>query len=450
MHFIGIGGAGMSAIARILLAKGIPVSGSDIKESTTTDDLRKLGAKVLIEHRPDNITEDISEVIISTAIFPDNVELMQARQAGKNILHRSEKLAEIMTGMESIAVAGAHGKTTTTGMAALMLTGLGLDPFVLVGGDMQELAGNARIGKSNYLVTEADESDGTFLRLFPKMAIVTNIENDHLDHYGTVDKIISAFRTFLRQIPDDGLAVLCADDAQLMTMCCEVSAKVLTFGLTKEADIYADNITFNGTNSVCDVYIRREKVCTLELSIPGVHNITNALAVLALAYHLGQDLQQAAETLKHFKGVNRRFQIHFADEDYVVVDDYAHHPTEIKATLKATKNATAKRVVAVFQPHRFTRTKQLYKDFGKAFVDADIVIITEIYSAGEKPIAGVTAHLIVDEIEKSGTRVIYAPLFDTVYEHILAIAEPGDMIITIGAGNIWQAGVQVALRLENR
>ena len=440
----------MSAIARILLAKGIPVSGSDIKESTTTEDLIKLGATVLIGHGPENITDDIGEVIISTAIYPDNAELVRAREAGVTILHRSEKLAQIMCGMESIAVAGAHGKTTTTGMAALMLTGVGLDPFVLVGGDMQELAGNARVGKSNYLVTEADESDGTFLRLFPKMAIVTNIENDHLDHYGTVDKIISAFRTFLRQIPDDGLAILCADDAQLMMMRSEVSAKTLTFGLTKEADIYADKIVYSGTNSKCDVYVHREKVCTLELSIPGVHNITNALAVLALAYYLEQDLQQAAEALKYFKGVNRRFQIHFSDQEYVVVDDYAHHPTEIRATLKATKNASAKRVVAVFQPHRFTRTKQLYKDFGKAFADADVIIVTEIYSAGEKPIAGVSARLIVDEIEKTGKRVIYVPIFDTVHEHILTITKPGDMIITIGAGNIWQAGVQVAQRLENR
>jgi UDP-N-acetylmuramate--alanine ligase len=282
------------------------------------------------------------------------------------------------------------------------------------------------------------------------MAIVTNIENDHLDHYGTVDKIISAFRTFLRQIPDDGLAILCADDAQLMTMRCEVSAKILTYGLSKEADIYVDKIVYSGTNSKCDVYVHREKVCTLELSIPGVHNIINALAVLALAYHLKQDLQQAAEALKYFKGVNRRFQIHFSDQEYVVVDDYAHHPTEIRATLKATKNATAKRVVAVFQPHRFTRTKQLYKDFGKAFADADVIIITEIYSAGEKPIAGVSARLIVDEIEKTGKRVIYSPDFNTVQEHILTIAKPGDMIITIGAGNIWQAGVQVAQHLENR
>lgn len=450
MHFIGIGGAGMSAIARILLAKGITVTGSDTKRSSTTVDLVNLGAKVFIGHDSGNIAENLDEVIISTAIYPDNVELVCAREQGVKILHRSDKLAEIMQGMESIAVAGAHGKTTTTGMAAVMLTGMGLDPCVLVGGDMDELKGNARIGKSAFLVTEADESDGTFLRLYPKFAIVTNIENDHLDYYGSIEKIDEAFQNFLLQLPQDGLAVVSADDEKLLKMSRKISANVLTYGMNPEADLRIENISYQGVNSKSDIYNKSEKVCTLELSVPGLHNITNALAVLAVAYHMGLNMQEAASTLKSFKGVKRRFQIIYSQNDYIVVDDYAHHPTEIKATLKAAKYAISNKLIAVFQPHRFTRTKLLFSEFAKAFDDADTIIITEIYSAGEKPIEGVSARLIIDEIEKSGKTVIYAPLFETVAEHILKIFKPGDMVITLGAGNIYQAGIEVAEGLKKQ
>lgn len=439
VHFVGIGGAGMSGIARVLLSHGFTVSGSDLKKSGITDKLQILGAKVYYGHSPANLGE-AELVVYSSAVPPENPELVVARKRGLPVIPRAEMLARLMKQQKGIAVAGAHGKTTTTSLTAVLLERTGFDPTIIIGGETSDF-GNAKAGGGDYLVAEADESDGSFSLLEPSIVVVTNVEDDHLDHYQTVEAIQKAFRGFIAKTPRDGVAVLCHEDLFLRRLVSEIPVPVITYGYTPEADYSVSNFSLNCAVSGADVYWRRECLGRLELVVPGRHNLLNALAVVAVGRHLGLEFPEIAGVLRHFRGVKRRFEVVGEIKGVRIVDDYAHHPTEIKATLEAARQTRPGRLIAVFQPHRYTRTKYLYEEFGKAFSNADQILLNKIYSAGEKPINGVTVQLILDEIKKNHD--VEPLMFDDqelLVSHLAANVQEGDLVITLGAGDIWRSG----------
>ncbi|ATW25055.1 UDP-N-acetylmuramate--L-alanine ligase [Candidatus Formimonas warabiya] len=451
IHFIGIGGTGMSGIAKILLQLGAQISGSDMKESETTKRLRELGASIEIGHQAQNIGPDVTTVVFSSAIPQDNPEMIEAKKRGLEVMARAEMLAILMARQESIAVAGAHGKTTTTAMISLMLEANNLDPTIVIGGDLKQIGSNAKLGRGKYLVAEADESDGSFLKLFPKIAVITNIENDHLDYYRSVKNIVNAFTRFVEQLPEDGFAVICLDNKELAKIQDTIQADYVTYGLdTPEVDFTARNLSFHGIQSACEVFYRGNKLGVLELNVPGKHNISNALAAIATGIRLGLTFDQAAAALKQFTGAKRRFEFIDQIKGITIVDDYAHHPSELRATLSAAKTAGFERIVAVFQPHRYTRTKLLQFEFGDSFHDADLVVINEIYSASEKPIPGVTAHLIMNAIQNSDQRkdVFYCATEEEIVHFLCQKTKPGDLVLTLGAGNIRQAGLCFAREIR--
>ncbi|WP_066634774.1 UDP-N-acetylmuramate--L-alanine ligase [Desulfolucanica intricata] len=449
IHFIGIGGAGMSGIAHILLELGHKVTGSDLKLSQVTERLEAQGAICYAGHVAENIG-DAELIVISSAIPQHNPELVAARNKGVPVIHRGEMLARLMDRQKGIAIAGSHGKTTTTSMVGLTLEKNNLDPAILIGGELNDIGGNAKFGKGQYLVAEADESDGSFLKLRPHVVVVTNIENDHMDYYKSEQKIAEAFEQFIGSIPPDGLAVLCLDDLKLKQMVKYLNCTYKTYSVDNHnADYNIRNIRFDGLKSAGDVYYQNRLLGRLELQVPGKHNLSNALAVVAVGSYIGLSFERIAKVLKTYRGAIRRFQLIGEVNDVRVVDDYAHHPTEIKATLKAARQAKIGRLIAVFQPHRYSRTRDLHKQFGSAFNEADIVIINKIYSAGEKPIEGVSAQLIVDALEENlGRKIIYLPEITQVVDYLVNIVRPGDLVLTMGAGNIWTAGVDLVERLK--
>ncbi|MCL6639600.1 MAG: UDP-N-acetylmuramate--L-alanine ligase [Firmicutes bacterium] len=451
VHFVGIGGSGMNGIASIMHGLGYRVTGSDLKPSPVTERLAALGITCYTGHAEENLG-DAGLVVASTAIPPDNVELAEARRRGIPVVHRSEMLAWLMRRQKGIAVAGAHGKTTTTSMTALVLEKNGLDPTIVIGGELTDIGGNAKLGRGEYLVAEADESDGSFLKLDPFIEIITNIEDDHLDYYKSVENIVAAFRQFMARVPEDGLAVVCLDDPRLRELLADYRRPCLTYALEQPgADYTMQNIRLQKQVTAGDVYYRKGFLGRLELSVPGRHNLSNALAVVAAGRHIGLSFEGIAAALKDFKGAGRRFQLTGEVDGIRVFDDYAHHPSEIKATLKAARQLKTGRIVSVFQPHRYTRTFHLGERFGEAFGDADVVIISDIYSAGERPIEGVSARTIVSAIEKQeGRKAIYLPTKQEVVDYLVRTANPGDMILTMGAGDIWQAGVELVNRLKER
>lgn len=451
VHFIGIGGAGMSGIATVLQGLGHRVSGSDMKSSETTKRLTALGVQCYTGHRAEHLGA-AEMVVVSTAIPETNPEFIAAREKGLEVIHRGEMLARLMLRQKGIAVAGAHGKTTTTSMIAQTLEVNGLDPTIIIGGDLKYIGGNAKLGRGDYLVAEADESDGSFLRLSPLVAVVTNIENDHLDHYGSQERIVAAFKEFIQKVPDHGLAVLCLDDHHIQELLPTVQKPVLTYGLECQgADYVLKNLSLVGKLTAGDVYFRGEKLGRLELPVPGRHNLLNALATVAVGRFAGLNFTQVAAALSKFQGAGRRFELLGLVDQIKVVDDYAHHPTEIKATIKAARESHPGRLIVVFQPHRYTRTQLLQREFGAAFSEAGTVIVNAIYSAGEKPIPGVTARLIVDAIKAHDRReVAYFDTLDEIADYLADTAEPGDLIITMGAGNIRSAGEELVRRLEGR
>ncbi|HUM57976.1 MAG TPA: UDP-N-acetylmuramate--L-alanine ligase [Bacillota bacterium] len=451
VHFIGIGGTGMSAIARIMLELGYHVTGSDLKTSAASERLEALGAICYLGHAEENL-EGADLVVTSTAIPPDNVELLKAREKGIPIMHRGEMLAWLMRRQKGIAIAGAHGKTTTTSMIALILEMNKLDPTILIGGDLSEIGGNAKLGGGDYLVAEADESDGSFLKLDPFIEVITNIEDDHLDYYKSFDNIVAAFSDFMAKVPDAGVAVVCYDNPVIRELLKGYKRPYLTYAVDcLEADYTLQNVCFNGQATAGDVWERGELLGTLELSVPGIHNLSNALAAVAVGRFIGLPFDGISESLKTFRGAGRRFQLRGEVGGIKVIDDYAHHPSEIKATLKAARQIKTGRVLGVFQPHRYTRTSLLGERFGDAFSDADIIIISDIYSAGERPIKGVSARTIVSAIEKhEGRKVVYLPTRQQIVDYLVETARPGDMILTMGAGDIWCAGVELVNRLKER
>ncbi len=449
VHFIGIGGAGMSGLARILLELGHAVSGSDLVGSQITGRLEQQGAVCHTGHLARNVG-DAQLVVVSSAIKKDNPELVQAEQTGIPVIHRGDLLALLMKRQLGIAVAGAHGKTTTTSMLALVLENNGLDPTIVVGGELNDIGGNAKLGRGKFLVAEADESDGSFLKLNPAAVIITNVEDDHLDYYGTVEKIQEAFSTFIGKVTSNGLAVLCLDDPGVKKIAADYSGPRVFYGIREQsADYTLRNLQLNGMVSRGEVYFKNQRLGLLELTVPGVHNMSNALGVVAAARWAGLEFSAIARALKTFTGVGRRFQLMGEVRGIRVVDDYAHHPSEIKATLKAARQVVKGRVISVFQPHRYTRTSLLWERFGTAFSNADVIILCDIYSAGEQPIEGVSARLIAEAIENNENRqVTFLPTREEIVDYLVQFARPGDLILTIGAGNIWTAGVELVNRLQ--
>ena len=450
IHLIGIGGSGMSGLASILLDLGHRVSGSDIVTSKITKRLADKGATIFKGHDEDNV-EGADLVVVSSAIPKTNSEISSSRAKKITIIKRAEMLARLMDNKYGIAIAGTHGKSTTASMISLLLEKSGFDPTVVVGGELNNFKNNAKLGKGNHIIVEADESDGSFLELNPHMAIVTNIEDDHLDHYKNMENILKDFRKFIDKVPDNGRVILCKDCDNIKGLIKQCERSHVSYGIFTEADLMAKDIELDKLNSKSKIYWQGEKIGELYLKVAGYHNILNALAAIVVARELGISFTEIAKILETFQGVHRRMEIIAnLDDKILIIDDYAHHPTEIKITLSALRNSWQnRRIIAIFQPHRYSRTKLLAEKFGKVFFDADCVIINDIYSANELPISGISGETIFKEIEKSNHRQIkYLPSKDNILNYLYEIVQPGDIIITMGAGDIWTVGQELAKQLK--
>ncbi|MBM4276957.1 MAG: UDP-N-acetylmuramate--L-alanine ligase [Deltaproteobacteria bacterium] len=447
IHFVGIGGIGMSGIAEVLLNLGYRISGSDMKETEVTRRLQALGCEIDYGHRRENVKE-ADVLVVSSAIRPNNPEIEVAEERLIPIIPRAEMLAELMRMKVGIAIAGTHGKTTTTSLIATVLGAAGLDPTVVIGGRLNSIGSNAKLGQGEFLVAEADESDGSFLKLMPTIAVVTNIDPEHLDYYKGIEEIKEAFLHFLNKIPFFGLAVLCLDHPNVQSFLPKLKKRFTTYGLTTQADFQAGEIEFDGISTAFDVICQRKEIGRLRIRMPGLHNVYNALAAVATAFELDIPFQVVQEALKDFGGIQRRFQVKGEKKGVLIVDDYGHHPVEIMATLKAAKTGWKRRIIAVFQPHRYTRTQALFQDFLAAFYDADVLILTDIYAAGEERMEGVEAKALFEGIREYGHKdVTYIPDKKEIVGHLLDVVVPGDMVITLGAGDIYQAAEELMSRL---
>ncbi|MBI1921212.1 MAG: UDP-N-acetylmuramate--L-alanine ligase [Geobacter sp.] len=450
IHFVGIGGIGMSGIAEVLLNLGYKVSGSDLRQSEITERLTSLGGEIRFGHARENVG-DADVVVISSAVHDDNPEVVEAHERLIPVIPRAEMLAELMRMKYGVAIAGTHGKTTTTSMVATILTQGGIDPTIVIGGKLNTLGSNAKLGQGKFLVAEADESDGSFLKLSPTVAVVTNIDEDHLDYYtGGLDQIKTAFVDFINKVPFYGLAVLCLDSDNVADIIPRVMKRFVTYGLSTQADFRASDVRLSGLTTSFVAHYRGERLGEISFSMPGAHNVLNALATIAVAMELDVPFEVIQEGFRQFGGVGRRFQVKGEKDGIMVVDDYGHHPTEIRATLAAAKNGFPEnRLVVVFQPHRYTRTHELFDDFVKAFYDADVLVLTEVYAAGEPPIEGATGERLAARIKKHGQKdVSYIADRTTIAGELMKVVKPGDIVLTLGAGNIWQAGEEL-LRLLN-
>jgi UDP-N-acetylmuramate--alanine ligase len=440
LHFVGIGGIGMSGIAELLLNLGYEVSGSDLKPSPVTDRLTSLGGRIFFGHHASNV-EGTNVVVISSAVRPDNVEVVEAKRLQIPVIPRAEMLAELMRLKYGVAVAGSHGKTTTTSMVATVLVNGGFDPTAVIGGRLNAFGSNAKLGKGDFIVAEADESDGSFLKLSPTIAVVTNIDREHLDHYANLDEIQSAFVSFVNKVPFYGAAILCLDDPNIQAIIPRVERRIVAYGTSTQADLVASHIEFHDFGTSCQVHYKGDALGTLQLRIPGKHGILNSLAAIATGLELEIPFTKIAAALASFQNADRRFQVKGQTDDILVVDDYGHHPTEIMATLSAARHACDRRIVTIFQPHRYTRTQALEEDFARAFYHADVLIVLPIYAASEEPIPGITAERLVEQIKKFGHRdVSYAPDFDGAQRIIKERLQSGDLLLTLGAGDVWKIG----------
>lgn len=441
----------MSCLAQVYSAIGYKITGSDIKESANTKSLEKTGAGVYIGHDAGNV-EGASVVVVSSAIRSDNPEVLAAAERGIPVMQRAELLAMLMKLKRGVAVAGTHGKTTTTSMIGRMLEQTGMDPTYLIGGELNDIGSGARAGNGEFLVAEADESDASLLNLDPEIAVVTNIETDHMDFYKSLGQIQDVFVKFLEKIPKKGYAVLCHDDANIRRLMPGLSCRFRTYGLEPEADYRATDIRLNQSKTTFKVTRDGKPLGEATLQVPGLHNVYNALATIAVGLEIGLDFESVAAGLGAFNGVRRRFQQKGVESNITVVDDYAHHPSEISATLDAARTGEWNRIVSVFQPHRYTRTNCLHEDFGRSFGNADVVIVTDIYAADEEPIPGVDGKLIVDSILMSEPykEIAYLPKKTDVSQYLLGVLGEGDLLLTLGAGDVWVVGEEVlsGLRLE--
>ena len=449
IYFVGIGGVGMSGIAEVLLNLGHKVSGSDLKLTETTERLQRLGATIYHGHSENHIT-DVDVVVTSSAIKSHNPEVSAAQSKAIPVIPRAEMLAELMRLKYGIAVAGAHGKTTTTSLIAMVLDRGGISPTVVIGGKLNTINTNAILGTGDFLVAEADESDGSFLKLSPTIAVITNIDPEHLDYYQNITEIKRAFIQFANKVPFYGLNILCLDNEHIQDLIPQLEKRYLTYGLTPQADLQAREVSVKGLSMIFKVYYHNEELGTVELKMPGVYNVYNALAAIATAVELNLDFPVIKEALGTFEGVQRRFQIKGEFNQIILVDDYGHHPTEIKATLNAAKNIWGRRIAVVFQPHRYTRTRDLFKDFLNAFNQADLLLITDIYPAGEDPLPGVKAENLFYGIREHGHKhVYYHSQKKEIVNHLLKLLKPGDVVITLGAGDIWQLGEQLLQKVKD-
>ena len=449
IHFVGIGGIGMSGIAEVLLDMGFEVHGSDLKEGETTRALQLKGAVVRIGHREDNI-DSADVVVTSSAVKVDNPEIKRARALGTPVIPRAEMLAELMRLKHGIAVAGSHGKTTTTSLVAAILNEGKLDPTVIIGGKVNQLGSNARVGRGDTLVAEADESDGSFLRLTPTIAVVTNLDLEHVDHYtGGLAELSAAFLSFINKVPFYGLCVLCIDEENVQTLLPKVERRHVTYGRSRQADYQAADVVLEGLSSVFKVRKRGNELGEVRLNLVGAHNVLNALAAVAVGDELGIDFETIKAALAAFQGVQRRFTHKGEQRGVLVVDDYGHHPTEIRATLAAARAAyPQRRLVMLFQPHRYTRTAALKDDFARCFNDADIVLITPVYAAGEAPIEGATGAALAEAAHQHGHKDARAVAsLDDGVALLSMLVRTGDLVLTQGAGDITQCGATLLERL---
>ena len=439
IHFIGIGGSGMSGLAEVLLTMGYQVSGSDLKATEVTERLVRAGGRVFLGHDERNV-EGVQIVVYSSAVTPDNPEYRAAVARNLPVIPRAEMLAELMRMKYGVAVAGAHGKTTTTSMVGAVLAEGGLDPTIVVGGRVHALGTNARLGQGQFLVAEADESDGSFVRLQPAIGVITNLDREHLDHYGTMAGVEAAFLKFAERVPFYGLVVLCADDPELDELRARITRRTITYGIQR-GEIRARDLELDARGSRFDAYYGERRLGRVEMSVVGRHNVLNALAAVAVGIELEVSFSHVAHALSSFLGVGRRFETRGEAEGVLVVDDYGHHPTEIRATLAAARQLGRERVVVVFQPHRYTRTRALVEEFGRAFDEADVVLVTDIYAAGEAPIPGVTAENIVGAARSHGHRdVVYAGDLARAEALLRELVRPHDLVLTLGAGDIGRLG----------
>ena len=441
IHFIAIGGSGMSGIAEVLLNTGYHISGSDTVESETTRRLAKLGATVWIGHRASQV-EGADVVVVSSAIKPDNPEVVRARELKIPLVPRAEMLCEIARLKYTVAVAGTHGKTTTTSMTGSVLMAGGLDPTLVVGGRLRATESGARLGRGEYLVAEADESDGSFLKLTPAIAIITNIDNDHLDHYGTMEKLEAAFVEFANRVPFYGTSILCFDDTRCRLMLSRLNRRFVTYGFDPKADLTAKNLSVSEQGSSFEVAQRGKTLGQLTLSVPGRHNVQNALAAACVGLELDIPFGKITQALAEFQGVGRRLEVRGEEAGVCVVDDYGHYPTEIRCTLSAIKERwPRRRLVVLFQPHRYSRTQLLHSDFARCFDEADEAWILPVYAAGEKPLADVSSELITRDLPQKPGFGAFDP--DKDWRRFISHLKSGDLVLTLGAGDVWKLGGRI-------
>ena len=440
IHFVGIGGIGMSGIAEILLNQGFEVSGSDLNLTEITKRLADLGAEIYEGHSPDNV-KDADVLVYSSAVIPDNPEVRAAAERNIPIIKRAEMLAETMRMKYGIGIAGTHGKTTTTSMVGLTLTEGGIDPTIIVGGKLSGLGGtNARLGNGEFIVVEADEFDRTFLKLTPTIAAITTLESEHLDTYKDLDDIKTSFVEFANKVPFYGFVVLCLDEAALQDIIPQINKTIFTYGTTAQADVRAIDIEHEGFNSRYTVIYKGNELGQIRLNLPGVHYVKNSLVAVTIGMELGIDFKIIKKALEKFTGVYRRFETKYKN-DILVLDDYAHHPTETSVTLAGIRAAWDRRLVVVFQPHLYSRTKDFYQDFGKSFLNSDVFVCTDVYPAREKPIEGVSGELIANATKKLGHKnVFYIKDKNEIPNQLLQLKKKDDIIITMGAGDIWKYG----------
>jgi UDP-N-acetylmuramate--alanine ligase len=451
IHLVGIGGSGMSGIAEVLLSSGYAVSGSDLKHSVVTERLRRLGAAIQEGHRAENV-HGAHVVVTSSAVRPDNVEVIEAHRLKIPVIPRAEMLAELMRLKYGIAVAGAHGKTTTTSMVAAVLAAAGLDPTFVVGGRVNHAGANARLGQGEYMVVEADESDRSFLLLAPVIAVVTTIDREHLDQYRSLDDIQGAFLQFVNRVPFYGSVILCLDEPEVQAILPEVKRPVITYGTSSQADLVIANVNLKGLSSEFRLVYHAEDLGLFHLpSPPGIHNVRNAAAAAAVGLALNVPSELIRAGLEKFAGVGRRFEIRGTFGGVTLIDDYGHHPAEIRATLDAARGCDYKRLLVLFQPHRYTRTQHLWEEFCRAFNHADVLVVTEIYAAGESPIEGVSGERLAGAISAAGHKnVVFTSTMQAGMEYMLREARPGDAVLTIGAGSINRVLDQLAMLLGSK
>ena len=450
IHFIGIGGSGMSGIAEVLINQDYEVSGSDPSSNRVTDHLKALGADIRHNHSAENVSGK-HVVVVSSAISDDNVEVQAAREQSIPVIPRAEMLAELMRMKYGIAIAGTHGKTTTTSLVATVLAAGNLDPTVVIGGRIKNMGGHAKLGESQYLIAEADESDGSFLKLSPTLAVVTTLDEEHMDFYRTMQNMKSTFLQFLNKIPFYGAAILCLDDANLQSLLPRIEKRTITYGLKSQANYTARNISVEGLKTYFTVYHQGKKLGKILSGALGRHNVCNTLAAVAVGMELSMDFPTIAESLKTFTGVQRRFEILKQSESLIIVDDYGHHPAEIQATLSTAKEVWPdRRLVIVFQPHRYSRTKYLMESFFSSFNDADQLLLLDIYSAGEEAEEGIHSQRIAEGVKEFGHKnVEYIGSTESVIPHLQKILKPGDIVMTLGAGNIGELSHKLASRFND-